>query len=309
MSTRRREKMRGCLLGAACGDALGAAFEGAADVDPADLDEWLAADEPVRATDDTVMMRVLAEHLVHTLGRGRGLDEDTLMDAFVAAFRAEPWRGYGGGTIDLFQRVARGEPWREASAAQFSGTGSLGNGGAMRVAPVGLLPLPLDRVADLARRSAAVTHAHPLGTCGAVLQACAVAMAVGTAPETPLDQDTFLAELSRQVDDDAYATQIEGLRTLPAHASAHDVAARVGNDITALAAVPAAIATFLCHPDSPSDTVRFAISMGGDTDTIATMAGALAGAHCGEKALPAAWLRRLEDPDRLRRLGDELPLS
>lgn len=303
---RRRERVRGCLLGAACGDELGAAFEGAPHVEDADLDTWLAADEPVRATDDSAMMRVLADQLAWAVGEGRDLDEDALMDAFVRAFTREPWRGYGPGTARLLEQVARGVPWKEASTAQFGGTGSLGNGGAMRVAPVGLLPLPLREIADLARRSAAVTHAHPLGTQGAQLQAGAVALAFDTDPVEVFDRDAFLTRLSPLATREEYTERLERLRDLPADSSPADVAARTGNDITALSAVPAAIAAFVCRPDVPADTVRFAISMGGDTDTIATMAGAIAGARCGESALLAGWLQRLEDPDGLREIADNL---
>lgn len=319
--TARQDKARGCLLGAACGDELGAAFEGAPHVNEDDLDAWLAADEPVRATDDTVMMRVLAEHLVERLGERRGerggrhgdpaggvsyLDEDALMEAFVRVFRDEPWRGYGPGTAHLLEQVAGGQPWQEASARQFGGSGSLGNGGAMRVAPAGLLALPMNDVDDLARRSAALTHAHPLGTEGAALQARAVALAYGSDPAQPCDRDAFLDQLARYVTLDAYAERLQELRRLPADASAEDTAARTGNDITALSAVPAAVAAFVRHPDVPADAIRFAISLGGDTDTIATMAGAIAGARCGESALLAGWLQRLEDPDGLRALADRL---
>ncbi len=305
-SDRRRDGARGCLLGASCGDELGAAFEGTPRVDAASLDAWLAASEPVRATDDTVMMRVLARHLTSTVACGRDLDEDDLMQAFLRAFRDDPGRGYGPGTARLFEQVFRGKPWREASAGQFSGAGSLGNGGAMRVAPVGLLPLPLPEVAQLAGRSAAVTHAHPLGTAGAALQACAVALAFRNRPGEAFDREAYLTELSRQVPGGDYADRLERIRELPYGSSAEDAAARTGNDITALSAVPAAVAAFVSCPDSPARAIRFAIGMGGDTDTIATMAGAIAGARAGESALPVGWLRRLEDPGGLRELADEL---
>lgn len=308
-SIARKERARGCLLGAACGDELGAAFEGAPRVDQQQLDAWLASNEPVRATDDTVMMRVLADHLAVTVARGRDLDEDALMDAFVRAFRADPARGYGPGTAHLLEQVGGGQPWREASGRQFGGSGSLGNGGAMRVAPTGLLALPMSDVADLARRSAAVTHAHPFGTQGAALQACAVALACDSDAREHFDQPAFLGRLARQVTEDAYAQRLARLRELGPDSSADEVVARTGNDITALSAVPAATAAFVCHPDVPADAIRFAISLGGDTDTIATMAGSIAGARCGESALLAGWLQRLEDPDGLRDLADRLVAS
>lgn len=62
--------------------------------------------------------------------------------------------------------------------------------------------------------------------------------------------------------------------------------------------MPAALCAFLCHPDSFADTVRLAVSLGGDTDTIASMAGALAGAYLGYSAIPAKWVERTEATDR-----------
>jgi len=83
-----------------------------------------------------------------------------------------------------------------------------------------------------------------------------------------------------------------------------DVAAATGTGITGIEAVPAAIAAAALNLDSFADTVRFAIGLGGDTDTIAAMAGAISGARLGEDAIPAAWLRRVEGVEKARELAD-----
>ena len=129
------------------------------------------------------------------------------------------------------------------------------------------------RVAELAQRSAAVTHAHPLGQAGAVVQACAVALAAASTPGTPVDRAAWCGRLAAAAASPAYA---------------------------------AALAAFLAHPDRPADAIRFAIQVGGDTDTIAAMTGALAGARCGASALPRPWLRRLEFAGRLVAAADRL---
>lgn len=80
----------------------------------------------------------------------------------------------------------------------------------------------------------------------------------------------------------------------------------MGTGISALEAVPAAVCAFLHHPDSYTETISFAIRMGGDTDTIASMAGAISGARLGLSAIPRPWLDRVEAVAHLRHLADEL---
>ncbi len=84
------------------------------------------------------------------------------------------------------------------------------------------------------------------------------------------------------------------------------VARQLGHGISAVEAVPAAIAAFLGAPDDPRAVVVRAVCMGGDTDTIAAMAGAVAGAHAGASALPEDALARLEGRAELVRLADAL---
>lgn len=302
----RRIRARGCLLGAACGDGLGAPFEGSRPVDEAALTAWLDSTEPARVTDDTVMTAVLAEHLAATVAAGADVDEDALIGSFVQSWRDDPRRGYGAATQRLFAQVDRGVAWRDARASSFDGQGSYGNGAAMRVAPAGLLPWPLPDIAVVARRSAETTHTHQLGWQGAMLQACAVALALDSDRAEPLGRDAFLDRLGRQIDAPPFVAQLTRLRFLPPRVAAHEVAARIGNDTTAMAAVPAALAAFFRYPDRPAEAIRFAILVGGDTDTIATMAGALVGARCGEETLPQAWLARVNDTARLRDAADTL---
>jgi poly(ADP-ribose) glycohydrolase ARH3 len=298
-----RDRARGALLGLACGDALGAPFEGQPSVRAADLAAWAAAAAPLRVTDDTVLTLAVAEHLAD---RGGQVDQDALALALARAWLADPGRGYGGAVQDLFARVLEGTWWREASGAQFGGAGSWGNGAAMRVAPAGVAAVGMDRVAELAQRSAAVTHAHPLGQVGAVVQACAVALAAASAPDTPVDRAAWCRRLAAAAAAPAYASALRQVAGLGPDAAPGAVAAAVGNGVAAVEAVPAALAAFLAHPDRPADAIGFAIRVGGDTDTIAAMTGALAGARCGASALPRPWLRRLEFAGQLAAAADRL---
>ncbi|MDP8961676.1 MAG: ADP-ribosylglycohydrolase family protein, partial [Actinomycetota bacterium] len=268
-------------MGVAVGDALGAPFEGYPAVSMEQLKGLAEGDGPLRYTDDTAMTIGFA----YSLLRRRGFDGAHLAATFAEQFRAEPWRGYGEGPPQVFGLLENGVAWDEAAKRLYGGEGSFGNGGAMRVAPAALASFPdLERTASLARDSARVTHAHQLGMEGAAAQACAVSLLLqDVGSEGP---QTVVAALRPHVRPRALRERLDRVASLPPDPAAEEVVDRLGNDITALEAVPAALAACLLHLDSFCDAVQFAISLGGDTDTIGAMAGALAGAHHGESGVP-----------------------
>lgn len=298
-----RDRARGALLGAACGDALGAPFEGRPRVQRHQVEQWAGSSAKLEFTDDTAMMIVLVSHL----GRnGLRLRQADLALEFAEAWQAEPDRGYGGGPPRIFRAVLNGEDWEVAARTVYGEEGSFGNGGAMRVAPVGLVGGDLSRVSSLAREQAAVTHAHPVGQDGAALQAAAVALALrsaGSALEVPGVLELLLSHVSTPL----LAERLDQVHDVLRRAmSPAEVAARLGNDVTAPGSVPTALAMFLRHPDDPAAALLAAVEAGGDADTIAAMTGALSGARCGAASIPAGWRQRLEGGGHLVELADQL---
>jgi poly(ADP-ribose) glycohydrolase ARH3 len=301
-----RDRARGLLLGLALGDALGAPLEGRDSVDPADLVAEELAPSGLVHTDDTALALVLAAHLADHRDT-TVLDEDLLAREFASAWRAEPWRGYGSGTPKVFGLINAGVPWPDATRAFHQGLGSFGNGAAMRVAPVALAGTSLRHTAELARRSAIVTHAHKHGQHGAVCQAAAAYLALRSDPASPLAVPAFLQDLARVVHSGPWQEKFDRVAELARRRpEPHHAASALGNDASALGSVPTALLAFLLHPDRPNDAIRYAIRVGGDTDTIAAMAGALAGARTGASALPVGWLRRLPVAGQLQHLADRL---
>jgi poly(ADP-ribose) glycohydrolase ARH3 len=298
----RRSKARGALLGAALGDALGCGFEGHPAPSASEVRDVLRAHGTLRYTDDTAMTIALAESLVAV----SDLDEDHLAATFARHWHAEHWRGYGRGTASLLRAIDGGGSWRELAPAQFEG-GSYGNGAAMRVAPVAILAGgDIHRTLDLARRSAQVTHAHLLGIDGAALQAGVVALALASPADEPLDPQAVLAAAADFVTEEVMQEQLTRVGELAAHALPAEVATHIGHGVDALSSVPAALVSALLASGSMSDTIRYAIAIGGDTDTIASMAAGITGAHLGAEAIPDAWLARLESRERLIGLADGL---
>lgn len=282
------DQSRGCLLGQAVGDALGAPFEtmpAAAIYYGFGFARKIIFAPPVERleyTDDTQMMIGVAETLV---AHG-AIKQDALMAAFVANF--DPGRAYGPGTHRILDLAAVGGDWRKLSAEIFPG-GSLGNGAAMRVAPVGLLfHDDLERVSDEAVHSAVLTHSHPIGMDGARLMAIAVALVIR---EPEFDRDAFFTHLLGHAATEEFAEALTRARDLTPDRNI----AELGTSLEAHRSVPTAIACFASHPDSYTDAVGRAIGLGGDVDTLAAMTGALSGARLGIQAIPPHLLAMLED--------------
>lgn len=296
-------KFRGTLLGVAVGDALGAPFEGAAAVAPADLADLDRDPGPLRYTDDTHMTLGLARSLIER----PWFDGAHLAETFARNYNAEPWRGYGAGPPQIFRLLEQGVSWQEAGWQLFNGAGSFGNGAAMRVAPVALLEFSdLERVAWLARESGKLTHTHERALEGAVLQAVAIATLVAQPFGLPLDRGAFLSTLRDCIRLPVYARKLDRVESLLGVEEPVRVVTELGNGIAADEAVPAALFAFLQNSASFHAVVTCAIGLGGDTDTIASMAGALAGAYLSEAAIPARWRDAVEGAAELRVCADDL---
>jgi poly(ADP-ribose) glycohydrolase ARH3 len=176
--------------------------------------------------------------------------------------------------------------------------GSKGNGGAIRVAPIACaFHDDLERVAALADAAAAVTHAHPDARAAAVAQALATAMLIGE-PREIGDAGAWLDRLicARGVASSKVAEKLEAAKALLGRGAATAEAARaLGNGVLAAETIPLAIFQFLrWSPAGFEKVVTETILAGGDTDSAAALAGTLAGAHVGARALPANWLARVE---------------
>jgi poly(ADP-ribose) glycohydrolase ARH3 len=278
----------GALLGTFVGDALGMPFEGRPHSEVPDAVEMVEARRGRGTyTDDTQMMIALAESLVE---RAR-VDEQHLARAFAHAY--DPDRGYGGGTRRVLELWADGTPVAHAAAQIFDGQGSRGNGAAMRIAPVAVVFRDdTSRLLAEAASSAWITHAHPVGIDGAVVQAAAIGAALR---EEDILQAARAAAHTAEMKD--------GLRDvgelLAGQPDAAGVHARLGSSSDARESVCAAIYAALVHPTF-EQAVRFAVRLGGDTDTVAAMTGAICAARDGAGSIPDRWLAALEDGDRGR---------
>lgn len=211
-------------------------------------------------TDDTVLTIAVASAIRERAAFGASLRRWG---------RRYPNAGYGGWFRDWLFRD---------DAAPYH---SFGNGSAMRVAPIGWAFDDLEVVLREATRSAEVTHDHPEGIKGA--QAVAAAVLLGRTGQT---KDRIAAMLSDRFGYDC-SMELSALQR------------RGGFDVTCQGTIPAAAVAFL-HSTGFEDAVRNAVSFGGDADTLACIAGAMAEAYYGSVPveIQAEVLRRLDDPLR-----------
>lgn len=246
------------MLGAIAGDIIGSVYEA--------NKRWLTVrttdfqplfSPKARFTDDTVLTVAVADALLH----GRDLTE--LLKDYYARY---PGAGFGGG----FKRWAASdgtEPYH-----------SWGNGSAMRVSPVAWAFNTLDEVLHRAKDSARITHNHLEGIKGAQATAAAVFLARSGAAKWELQEEVerrFHYDLSFTLDD-----------IRPTYAF----------DSSCQGTVPQAIVAFLESSDFES-AVRLAISLGGDCDTLACIAGSIAAASYGiPGAIREQALARLDEP-------------
>ena len=234
------------MLGAIFGDIVGSVYEFN---NTGDLHFPLLS-RYSRPTDDSIMTLAVARALMETWGQ----PDDAIRAALVREMRdfgaRYPNGGYGGRFSD----------WLAADDPQ--PYGSFGNGSAMRVSPVGWLCGTMEDTLHMARLTAEVTHNHPEGIKGA--QAIAAGVFLARAGQ---DKDAILRSLTERFHYDL-------TRTLD------EIRPTYGFYEICQKSVPEAIRAFY-EGETYEDVIRRAVALGGDSDTIACMAGALAEAYYG----------------------------
>jgi ADP-ribosyl-[dinitrogen reductase] hydrolase len=298
-----RERVLGCVLGLALGDAFGAPFEfrRAKDIPdpiPAFQLPWMGL-PPGSTTDDTAMAR----NLVRSLADRGGFDPGDLMERHLAWFRAGP-PDIGSLTRRVLQRVETGTPAPDAARQVWEERGpevSAGNGSVMYSAPLGVAYAHRpDELLALAPELSALTHYDQ--RCRTAVKAVTLAVAAVVRGEG--NSEAVRQALAAVQDADGG----EELEFLVEAAGASRPVDGPDQGFCLFAAAVGLQALAGGEPFEPA--LRRVVALGGDTDTNAAVAGALVGAAVGTAGLPAAWLNRLRDREAIEEEGLRLvPLA
>lgn len=325
----------GALFGLAFGDALGARTEFLSvehivqqfgPAGPQDLQGDTAL-----VTDDTQMALAVGEALVDAPRPLTAANvEPALRRQFVKWYRSpENTRAPGNTCLAACARLEQGLPWKQATVPTSKGCGAN-----MRVAPVGLMPqsepgLTTITRAAMAQFQAALTHGHPTALAAADLTAATIFYLASS--QAPAELPAWLRHYAQSQRHIYHGEWLGSLWERPGSSTPEDFIARgwdeclaaldrldtavtildqqadpcliTGAGWIAEEALATGLLCFLLFPEDPVAAIRRAATSSGDSDSIACLAGAFAGAALGMAAWPTEWRNRIEYQDRLTRIG------
>ena len=296
-------RFEGCVLGLAVGDALGMPVElrSAQDVKKRYGRITEMMDGPrLKAgqfTDDTIMSVITMESILAQ----KRVDPDDLGRRFLAWHEGGDLRGIGGTTRQALLALKYGKTWRESGLkSKFAA----GNGTAMRSAPLGLFRWNnLEALRADCEAASIITHRNSEAVAGSRAVAFAVAALVSgraVCPELMRQTASFLgsSEVARNL--------LKADRLLTQGKPAEFALFALGTGGYVVETIASSFYCFCATPNDFEQTVITAVMGGDDTDTTASIAGALSGAYNGVEAIPERWLAVLEERERLRALARDL---
>ncbi|GAA4925621.1 ADP-ribosylglycohydrolase family protein [Streptomyces coeruleoprunus] len=330
--TTTKQAATGSLVGLALGDALGfpTEFNSVPSI-LAKCGPWreMELPQPAFVTDDTQMTLAVGRGIRTAMDRGvlaPARLTRPLREEFVDWYHSPENNRAPGRTCLVACRLLDGDrPWQDASQI-----GSKGCGANMRVAPVGLVPgLSEEQRAGAAQLQAALTHGHPTALAASDLTARAVYLLTQGAEPLGLIgllrsyayenrsryHEKWLGDLWTRSQDpspqhfiqrgwDECLAALERLAAAVRTANPEtDPCLLAGAGWIAEEALTAGLLCFLLFPEEPVTALRRAACSSGDSDSIACLAGAFAGAHLGAGAWPKEWAERIEYRSELLTLG------
>lgn len=310
-----RDRIRGAVLGAAIGDAMGAPVEFVNSFPeirrqwpPAGVTgfvEWAERDGNrfARYTDDTQMAEIVLRGQTDAVAHGLTLDETmTRMGGAFAEWRVNPQGGHrapGNACMAGAAELARGAHWSSAGGDTAGGCGSV-----MRAYPFGLAfhddPA---RAIEWSVQHSKMTHRDPIALAACAGMAAAMVMAMRGEPVDALLSACIDAAA---VEDAGTARTIDQALAESRSGVPPEVTLQRLQGWAAHEAIAAAVYVVARHPDDVSVAILEAANTPGDSDSIATLAGAMLGARLGIDALPSDWVRDVERSGGLMAMADAL---
>jgi ADP-ribosylglycohydrolase len=300
------ERAKGIMFGLAIGDALGYATEFTtlreikAMYGPQGISDL---PEPALFSDDTQMIVAITEALIEAGDQDLEILMDSVRKRFIAWLHSpENNRAPGRTCLEGARNLERGIHWSRSGVAESKGCGS-----AMRAATIGYYyQNHPERLKEVAHATGICTHGHPTADAGCIGTAYLVKLILdGTEPDRLIETTLeFTAGISKEFD-----TAILKVRECLEWKDEEKALFYLGEGWIAEEAVALAVYCFLRYPDDYRAVVLRGANTNGDSDTIACIAGAFAGAHLGSKGIPAGWIQRIEKSRTLGALATQLAVK
>lgn len=338
----RADRILGCLLGGAAGDALGHSVEFVsyetilAEYGPCGVMAPDLINGKARITDDTQMTLFTAAGIFLWEETRQSSPEAKLENALYKAYRDwlftqhrsdVPERTHRANTefygiSELHAVRAPGFTYLRALRSGRIGridnpiNDSKGNGGVMRVAPIGLYfdrdRQPTEETTLMGARSAAVTHGHPLGFIAPATMTYVINEIVygqsDSLSKIWTDAMRITSELfgRYEVTMELLALLEKAIQLAQENVCDVEAIAQLGRSALAESALAIAAYCSLKHSSSFSDAVRAAVNFDGDSDTTGSITGNIMGAWLGAKAIPEQFIERLECRELIERTAKQL---
>jgi ADP-ribosylglycohydrolase len=291
MGVSLRDRILGCIVGGAIGDALGASFEGGATTRATAV--W--RDAQWRLTDDTQLTLATCEAIVSS----GTADPAAIAASFLRWFRGRRLTGLGASTLKALRDLEAGAHWALAGRR---GERAAGNGAAMRIAPLAFCTEPQTQEGRrLIRDVCRITHHSDEAYVGALAVVFAVRAACSGRRERA---GSLLVEIADQLPDTSVRERLAAYGRLPQEVRLAEAAERYGTSGYVIESVP-----FALFAAQRLDDLGFAgvleqvILAGGDTDTNASLAGQIAGTELGLAGLPRDLVAKLPQADMVMRIA------
>jgi len=247
-------------------------------------------------TDDTE----LAIAIYEMLAQAGEIRQDTLARLMAERYRKDPDRGYGKMARMILRGIANGDDWRTLSSGTFSG-GSMGNGAAMRSAPLGsYFSDDFEILVSQAAASAQISHYHQEGVAGAIAVALASGAATRFKDESPTSvADDIIHIVLKYTPQSETRTQLQRALAFPADTNPAVVTQAVGNgfQVTSQDTVPFCVWNACRNIDNYREAILSTIEVGGDCDTNGAIVGGIVSCFTGIDGIPRDWVNRCERLD------------
>ena len=285
---------RKSLEGLAIGDCFGETFF----EDPDEAERRINCRQlkpaPWHFTDDTVM----GIGVYKALEKDGYIDQNRLSQIFGRNYLLDWHRGYGGTAHEVLRALGNSADWRQVSPKVFDGMGSMGNGAAMRAAPIGAYFYDdIDKAAEQAELSAQVTHFNDEAVAGAIAVVTAAALMVniknGAYSFTGSD---FIKDVANYVPESDTKYKILAGLQVSRDCNIDFAVSVLGNGLSLLAQDTVSIAVWCAahFMNSYEEALWKAVSALGDRDTICAIVGSIVALY--DDRYPACWKQAAENP-------------
>jgi ADP-ribosyl-[dinitrogen reductase] hydrolase len=291
MSPSLRDRILGCIVGGAIGDAAGSLYEGWPGTSQPDISpgaHW-------NLTDDTQLTLATCE----AIASSGVVDPAAIAASFLRWFRSRRLTGLGASTLKALWDLDAGAHW---ALSGMRGERAAGNGAAMRIAPLAFCTQPHDEESRrLIRDVCRITHHHDEAYVGAL----AIVLAVRVAQSDSPCFDSLATEVAGQLPETSIRERLFAYAGLQSTVSLRDAAGRFGSSGYVVESVPLAIvAAQRVRELGFAGMLEQIVAIGGDTDTNASLACQIAGTALGLAGLPASWVVELPQADMVRRIAE-----